>query len=138
VKPCKNIYTQICDFENLYEAYRKAALGKRFRSDALAFADALEANLHDIRAELLTENYRVGRYREFYIYEPKKRLIMALPFRDRVVQWAVYRVVNPLIARGYIDDSYACIDGRGLHLAVLRLQYWAQFATRGGTGAHYL
>ena len=32
----------------------------------------------------------------FYVYEPKRRLIMALQFKDRVAQHAIYRQLNPL------------------------------------------
>ncbi|MGB9825791.1 MAG: reverse transcriptase domain-containing protein, partial [Desulfofundulus sp.] len=61
---------------------------------------------------------------------PKKRLIMALPFRDRVVQWAIYRVINPLLDRQFIYDSYACRVGKGTHKAADRLQYWLRYLDR--------
>lgn len=32
----------------------------------------------------------------FYVYEPKKRMIMSIKFKHRVVQWAIYRVINPM------------------------------------------
>lgn len=136
MKPIKGLWQQIVSFENLYKAYRAAAKGKRFRDEVLAFSDNLEENLLDLRAELISGTYEVGGYREFYVYEPKKRLVMALPFRDRVVQWAIYRIVNPLFARGYIEDSFACIEGRGIHSAAKRIQYFTQLVLRncGGRG----
>jgi retron-type reverse transcriptase len=139
MKPYRHIYEKICEFENLYEAYRKASLGKRFKNEVLAFAADLEENLHDLKRELLSEEYRIGKYREFYVYEPKRRLIMSIPFRDRVVQWAIYRVINQLFANGYIDDSFACIDGRGIHGVAKRIQYWAKLLSRdGGVKVYYL
>jgi retron-type reverse transcriptase len=137
MKPYKHIYKQVCDFENLYEAYKKASLGKRFRNEVLAYSANLEENLLDLRRELLSGEYQMGNYREFFVYEPKKRLIMAIPFRDRIVQWAIYRVVNPLILNGYIADSFACINGRGIHSAVKRIQYWAALLDKGEKG-YYL
>lgn len=137
MKPLKGLWEQIVNFENLYEAYRSAAKGKRFRNEVLAFSDNLEANLFDLRDDLLNGTYEVGEYREFYVYEPKKRLVMALPFRDRVAQWAVYRVINPLFAKGYIEDSFACIDERGIHAAAKRVQYFSQLVTRGNGGEGY-
>ncbi len=124
MKKLKGLYEQIYDFENLHEAYREARKNKRYRDEVLKFSANLEENLIQIQNELIWKTYSVGRYREFYVYEPKQRLIMALPFRDRVVQWAIYRVLNPLIERRYIRDSYACRVGYGAHLAVDRLQYW--------------
>lgn len=55
----------------------------------------------------------------------KRRLaILKLQFRDRVLQWAVYRLLNPLYEKTYIKDSYACIKERGREKAASRLQYW--------------
>lgn len=124
MKKLKGLYQQVYDFENLHEAYREARKNKRYRDEVLRFSANLEENLIQIQNELIWKTYSVGRYREFYVWEPKKRLIMALPFKDRVVQWAIYRVLNPLIERRYIRDSYACRVGYGAHRAVNRLQYW--------------
>ena len=137
MKPIKGLWEQITSFENLYAAYRAAAKGKRFRKEVLAFSDNLEASLFDLQRELQQGTYTVGRYHEFYIYEPKKRLIMALPFRDRVAQWAIYRILNPLFAKKYIEDSYACIEGRGIHAAAKRIRYFAQLVTHQNNGGGY-
>lgn len=120
----KHLYEEICSFENLHAAYLEARKCKRYRRDVLEFTHNLEANLITIQNELIWKTYQVGRYREFYVYEPKKRLVMALPFRDRVVQWAIYRVMNPLLDKTYIGDSYACRTGYGAHRAMKRVQYW--------------
>jgi len=123
-KKLKNVYAQICSFENLYEAYLEARKSKRYREEVLLFSANLEENLYDLRNELMNKTYKEGVYHKFYVYMPRKRLIMALPFRDRVVQWAFYKVLNPHFIRGYITDSHACITGRGSHSAIDRLQYW--------------
>jgi retron-type reverse transcriptase len=109
IKRHGNLYSQIYDFENLLAAYKEARKGKRFRREVLEFTRNLEESLISIQNELIWRTYRVGQYREFFVYEPKKRLIMALPFRDRVVQWAIYRVLNPILERRYIADSYSCL-----------------------------
>ena len=86
MKRYSGIYEQIYDYENLYEAYLSARRNKTQRSEVLAFTRNLEENLIELQNELIWHTYCVGRYREFYVTDPKKRLIMALPFRDRVVQ----------------------------------------------------
>ena len=43
----------------------------------------------------LESSYRVGKYRMKQIYEPKPRIIMALQYRDRVVQWAYAKLFRP-------------------------------------------
>ena len=46
-------------------------------------------------------------YRSFLVHDPKRRLISAAPFRDRVVHHALMNVIGPLLERSFIDDSYA-------------------------------
>lgn len=49
---------------------------------------------------------------------------MSLPFRDRVVQWAVYYVLNPMLDKRYISTSYGCRMGYGPHSAVSKVQQY--------------
>ena len=51
---------------------------------------------------------------------PEFRLISAAPYRDRVVHHALVRVIEPVFERSFIDDSYACRDGKGNHAAMIR------------------
>lgn len=104
----------------------------------MTFSNNLESNLIDIQNHLIYGSYRAGQYRQFYVYEPKKRLIMALPFRDRVVQWAIYRQLFPILDRQFIFDSYACRNGKGTHAAVDRLQYWLRQTDRQPQRFYYL
>lgn len=117
-----NLYLPNCNYSSLYNAYRNAAKGKRFRGDVLQFTDNLEGNLLALLDDLQNHTYTVGRYREFYIYEPKKRLIMALPFRDRVAQWWIYSILYPIFDKTFIEDSYACRRGKGQKAAADRMQ----------------
>lgn len=134
----ENIYHKIYDYENLYEAYINARKNKRYRNEVLEFTNNLDENLITIQNELIWKTYKVGEYREFYIHEPKKRLIMALPFRDRVVQWAIHLIVNNFYERTYITHSYACINGRGTHKAVKQMQRWMRQVDRRGDKYYYL
>ncbi len=133
-----NIYTELYSWDNLYNAYREAARGKWFREDVAQFTANLEKNLIQIQNELMWHTYKVGRYREFYVYEPKKRLIMALQFKDRVVQWAIYRQINHLFDKQFIYDSYGCREGKGTHRAADRLQYWMRAVDRKPGEWYYL
>jgi retron-type reverse transcriptase len=138
LKKLSVLYEKIYDFENLYQAYREARKSKRFRDDVLQFSSNLEENLIQIQNELIYREYKVGRYREFFVYDPKKRLIMALPFKDRVVQWAIYRQINPILDKQLIYDSYGCRVGKGTHKAADRLQYWLRQVSRKPQKYYYL
>lgn len=104
----------------------------------LKFTASLEENLITIQNELIHKTYKVGRYKEFYIYEPKKRLIMALPFKDRVIQWAIYKVLNPIFEKSYIYHSYACREGKGTHAAAKQLQYQLKIISKKPGKWYYL
>ena len=138
MKRLKNLYEQIYDYRNLYEAYRQARKCKRYRKDVLQFSYNLEENLISLQNELIWQTYEVGRYREFIVHDPKKRLIMALPFRDRVVQWSIYMALNNHFDRSYINTSYACRIGYGSHKAVKRIQYWIRKLDRSSDAVYVL
>lgn len=118
------MFERVYDYRNLYEAYIKARKQKRYRGEVLQFSYALEENLIALQNELIWKTYKVGAYRPFVIYEPKKRQIVALPFRDRVVQHALNNVVEPIFDKRMIFDSYVCRKGKGTHKAVRRLAYF--------------
>lgn len=60
------------------------------------------------------------------LYECKLRKIAAAPFRDRVVHHALMHIVEPLLERRFIYESYACRRNKGVHRAVQRYQQWSQ------------
>lgn len=138
MKSIKNIYEKIYDFENLYKAWEEARKGKRYRDDVLIFNRNFEEHLINIQNELIYGTYEVGKYHTFYVYEPKKRLIMSLPFKDRIVQWAIYRQLFPLYEDTFIFDSYACRRGKGTHKAADRLQYWMRQTDRKPERYYYM
>lgn len=138
MKSIKNIFPKIYDFENLLEAYKAAIKTKRYRPDVMEYTDKLEENLFDLQNKLIWDLYEVGRYNMFYVYEPKKRLIMSLQFPDRVAQHAIYRQLNPLIEKQFINDSYACRVGYGTHAAIDRLQDWLRQTDRKPEKYYYL
>jgi retron-type reverse transcriptase len=117
-------YSNVYDFANLYEAYLKARKQKRYRSEVLQFSYCLERELLILQKELKEKTYATGEYRPFTIYEPKKRKVVALPFRDRVVQHALNNIIEPVFDRRMIADSFACRAGKGTHAAAKRVSYF--------------
>ena len=126
----RNLREHICSFENLLAAYKAAAADKRYRNEIISFSLNLEENLLGIQKELLDMTYVCGGYREFYIHYPKPRLVMALGFRDRVVQHAIYRQINPFIDKRFIQHSYGCRKGKGTLAAAECLLNWIQLFSR--------
>jgi retron-type reverse transcriptase len=121
-----DLYPQLVSFENLYSAYRKAAKGKRGQPNVAEFEFDLEANLLQLQEELRDQTYAPGAYYSFLIFDPKRRLISAAPFRDRVVHHALCNVIEPIFERTFIGDSYANRIGKGTHRALDRCQQLAR------------
>ncbi len=107
-------------------AYRKARRGKRSRPPAAGFEFNLESNLIGLQQALRHKTYTPGQYSSFYIHEPKRRLISAAPFADRVVHHALCNIIEPIFERSFIFDSYANRKEKGTHRALDRAQYFAQ------------
>ena len=112
--------------DNLFEAFRKARKGKRRRPDVAQFSLDLEQELCALQGELAGGGYMPGAYRQFTVYERKPRLISVAPFRDRVVHHAVMNVLEPLLDKRFIRDTYACRKDKGVHRAVDRYQQFAK------------
>lgn len=116
-----NLYHKIITFENICEAYRKAALGRRYTYEVLSFRNNLEENLITIEEDLINKTYQPGPYWTFTLYEPKKRTIYVSPFRDRVVHHAIMNIIEPIWNHLFIYDSYACRKFKGGHDAMYRV-----------------
>ena len=139
MKRLNHLYSKICDVSNLEKAWKCVRLGKRYDKEVLRFGYNILGNILELHNELTWKTYRVGKYREFIIKDPKERLIQYLPLRDRVVQQALHQVIEPIFDKGFIDDSYACRKGRGTHRAMRRLQYYLNAARqKWGDEIYYL
>lgn len=120
MKTYKNLYPKICEFDNIHLAYLKARKLKRYKAEVLLFSANMEENLINIHNHLVWKSYRPSPYKYFTIYEPKERIIAALPFVDRVVHHALCNIIEPICERSMIHDSYACRRGQGVQAGVLR------------------
>ena len=120
------MYEQLVSWDNLLLAYRKAAKGKRGHYNVASFEYHLEDNLLQLQQELKDLTYQPGAYTSFHIHEPKRRLISAAPFRDRVVHHALCNLIEPLFERSFIHDSYANRTGKGTHRALDRAQSFSR------------
>lgn len=137
-KTIKNSFDEKLNFINFVEAHNRAKVNKMNKHELLLFEIDLENNIANLIRQIKQGKYHVGKYRNFIIYEPKERLIRALPYRDRIVhQWYVYEFIKPYILPRLIQDTYACIDDRGTHKAVLQVQKYMRIMKRN-YGEYYI
>ncbi|MCL4869005.1 MAG: RNA-dependent DNA polymerase [Anaerolineae bacterium] len=120
------MFDTLTSWDNLLLAYSKASRRKRGRGNVAAFEYRLEENLCQMQQELQSQSYRPGKYTSFFIHEPKKRLISAAAFENRVVHHALCNLIEPLFERTFIEDSYANRIGKGTHKARDRCQAFAR------------
>ncbi len=113
-----NLYGDIANFRALRAAARRAIRGKRKKPGAAAFYANLEPELFRLERELRSQTYRPGRYVDIQIEDPKKRIVSAAPFRDRVVHHALCAVIEPIFEAGFIANSFANRRDKGTHKAI--------------------
>ena len=124
-KKIKHIFYQKLTFEKLMEAHQRARKHKAYRDEVIQFELNLENNITNLLNRIKNKTYHLGKYRSFLVYEPKKRVIEALPYVDRIVhQWYVEEFIKPYIIPKFISTTYACLPGRGTHQAVSQTQFY--------------
>ena len=116
-------FEKVKDFNSLYAAYRRSRQGKRGKATVAKFETNLLENLDLLSQQLKAGTYRPQPCNQFYVHEPKKRLVKANAFRDKVVQHSLSgEVLEPILTRSFILDNYAVQVGKGTHYGLDRLR----------------
>jgi hypothetical protein len=117
-----NLWPQIADYDCLLEAWREVKKGKATKPNILAYQSNLAVNLSRLEAKLKACEYRPSEHYEFWIYDPKPRLIQAPFLEDRIVQHAVCNALRIPLQQRLIFHTYSCLIGRGTHRCSAELQ----------------
>ena len=134
----KNCFYKNLTFEKLLNAHLRARDQKTSKKELILFEMNLENNIVNLLNQLKTGRYRIGKYRTFYVTEPKLRKIQVLPYVDRIVhQWYVEEFIKPYIVPKFIKDTFACIVCRGTHKAVETIQHYMQIYQRN-VGSYWI
>lgn len=120
--------------EDLYHAYKDARKQKRGKRYQLEFEFCLEDNLVALRDELISGAYHPLPSSCFVIHDPKMREVFAAEFRDRIVHHLFYNYTHEIFERGFIFDSYSCINDRGTHFGIKRLEHHIKSVSKNYTG----
>ena len=122
-KTIRNKYYKYLSFDRLMKAHKKARKGKGYRKEIILFNLKEEEYIMYMLDVLEKKTYKHGGYQVFYVTEPKVRKIEKSRYIDRVVhRWLVDNFLEPYFVPTFINTSYACIKGRGMHKACLDLQ----------------
>ncbi len=95
------------------------------------WCDTLAGNLNRLRADLLAGRAPYGQARTFVIHDPKRRVIQAPCFADRICHHALIHHIGPILDRCLVDGVYACRVNKGAlraaHAVCRGLQRWPWF-----------
>lgn len=133
----RNVYYEITSFHTLMVADTHVSKGKRENTERLRFYDNREGNLEEISTLLRAGKVPKVEYNSFYVYVPKVRKVIFIDYWSKVVQRAIYDVLNPKICRTFIEHTYACVKGRGQLAAMEQLYNWMRETRTSGTEWYY-
>lgn len=122
-KILRNEFDKYLTYENLMKAHFKSRKGKGYRKEIILFNLKQEEHIMWLYERLKSRKYKHGGYTVFYITEPKLRKIEKSRYIDRIVhRWYVNSFMEKYFVSQFINTTYACLKGRGMHKASLDLQ----------------
>jgi retron-type reverse transcriptase len=130
MKTYRNLYSELCSYDNLFLAYKKARKHKTLKPYVVEFERNLKNNLFRLRTELLLHSYRPMPLKTFVLREPKTRKISKSDFRDRVIHHALCNIIEPMLEKKFIHDSYANQKGKGTLAAIKRFEFFKRKISR--------
>jgi hypothetical protein len=131
-KRYRNLIGPITSAGTMERALRLTSRGKRLTPGYLEFKEFSQLNLADLARDMRDGRYSPGQPHQFHVFDPKLRLITALPFRDRVAQQALCLVIAPIFDAAMLPRSFACRPGKGTHAGVITLQSELRRESRDG------
>lgn len=103
----------------LWQAWLQCRKGKRRQPRIATFDLDVDNVIFHLHRTLQQGCYHPKPHTLKVIHDPKTRLVAAPSLEDRIVQTALLNEISPSYERSFIDQSYACLTGRGPQRAVL-------------------
>lgn len=124
MKRVGNLYDKIYSMENLRLAHKNARKGKTYYKEVQMVDADPDYYLGKLQKMLIYKTYRTSQYETFTKKEgTKEREIFKLPYYpDRICQWALLQVIEPVLMKNLTADTYSAIPDRGIHYGLKRLQ----------------
>lgn len=117
-----NLWAEICDYDNLYRAYKETIRRRRYKIPLLRYSARLDENLIELHNALVSKTWRPHITFTKRIYYPKPREISAPIPSDRVAFHAIIDVIRPFFESKFIYHLYSYGVGRGPLRAALAVQ----------------
>lgn len=115
-------YEEIISFDNLYKGLKNACKGIRWKDSTVGYEGNALKNTYRLRQSLLNDKYKIDKYQQFIIHEPKRREIVATRIKDRQFQRSLCdNGFYEQITKSFISDNCACLRGRGVDYTLNRM-----------------
>lgn len=115
MKRVGNIFQQIANIDNIDSADNKARKQKK-NFGIIKHDKNREKDNNELSDQFSNLTYKTSNYSIFKIYEPKEREIYRLPYYpDRIAHHAIMNIMEDIWVKTFINQSYSCIKGRGIH-----------------------
>jgi hypothetical protein len=127
------LWEKICSMENLQLAHQNAKDGKGWYKEVKMIDADLDHYLKQLQTMLLLKTYHTSDYENFFKKEGNKiRLLSKLPyFPDRICHWAIIQVIEPILIKKMIANTYSAIPDRGIHRCLHDVQAAMQNDVKG-------
>ncbi len=130
-KTIRNEFDKKLTYENLLKAHKLSRKGKGYRKEIILFNLKQEEYIMWLYEKLKNGTYKHSGYTVFYVTEPKLRKIEKSIYLDRIVhRWVVDNFLETYFVPTFVNTSYACLKGRGMHKACLDVQKVMQHLER--------
>lgn len=138
MKTHKNLYKEIHSIKNLFEAYKKARIGKTKKDYVIKFKENLRDNLNQLHIELVNQTYSPRPLKTFILRDPKTRVISKSHFRDRIIHHALFKIIEPIFEKTFIFDCCANRIGKGTTFALRRFNDFKRKTSANNTKTTYI
>lgn len=127
------MYWQLYEPQNILRATYNTIRGKGSRHDVLRMVDQGYIETMQYIWELLqSESYTPSPYTEKTIWDGKERHLKIAPLvPDRIIHHCLIDVLEKYLQHLFINNTYACIKGRGIHKCVTELNKALQSNRKG-------
>jgi len=133
MKKINDIYGNLITLSNVFSSYEEFKKGKRKSTELQQFERKLEDNLFLLYEKLKNKEYKPGTYTNFYVQDPKQRLIHKAPIIDRIVHHLVSKKLEEIFEPTFIAYSYSCRKEKGTHKGLRDLQRFTRIVSKNNT-----
>lgn len=108
------LYKDLCNMQNIIMAYNEVCSNTKNKRKVRNYKEYKCIYISRIYQILQKQEYEVGPYNIFTIYEPKERRIVSQNLQDKVINHLVSRcILYPAILPCLINENVASIEGKG-------------------------